>query len=36
MIGEPDAGTPQFRFDEGAQETCGNARACALLYGVPK
>ena len=22
MIGEPDAGNPQVRFDEGVQETC--------------
>ena len=22
MIGEPDAGKPHVRFDEGAQETC--------------
>jgi hypothetical protein len=36
MIGEPDAGKPQVRFDEGVQETCGNARACALLYGAPE
>jgi hypothetical protein len=24
MIGEPDAGNPQVRFDEGMQETDGN------------
>jgi hypothetical protein len=24
MIGEPDAGNPQVRFDEGMQETGGN------------
>ena len=26
MVGEPDAGNPHVRFDEGMQETCfGNA-----------
>jgi hypothetical protein len=25
MIGEPDAGKPHVRFDEGVQETCGIA-----------
>jgi hypothetical protein len=25
MIGEPDAGNLHVRFDEGRQETCGNA-----------
>jgi hypothetical protein len=24
MIGEPDAGKPHVRFDEGVQETCGS------------
>jgi hypothetical protein len=33
MIGEPDAGNPPVRFDEGAQETCGSAaaRLCPTL-----
>jgi hypothetical protein len=35
MIGEPVAGNPHARFDEGRQETCVRARACLLLYGVP-
>ncbi len=36
MIGEPDAGKPHVRFDEGAQETLRpSRRACALLYSVP-
>ena len=25
MIGEPDAGKPHVRFDEGVLETCDNA-----------
>ena len=35
MIGEPDAGNPHVRFDEGVQETCLMRRACALLYRSP-
>jgi hypothetical protein len=35
MIGEPDAGNPHVRFDEGVQETSGTRRACALLYQSP-
>jgi hypothetical protein len=35
MIGEPDAGNPHVRFDEGVQETCFMRRACALLYRSP-
>jgi hypothetical protein len=35
MIGEPDAGKPHVRFDEGVQETCDTRRACALLYQSP-
>ena len=35
MIGEPDAGNPHVRFDEGVQETCFTRRACALLYRSP-
>lgn len=32
MIGEPDAGKPHVRFDEGAQETCDTAtRLCPTL-----
>jgi hypothetical protein len=32
MIGEPDAGKPHVRFDEGAQETCDiAARLCPTL-----
>ena len=29
MIGEPDAGNPPVRFDEGVQETCGTRVAPA-------
>jgi hypothetical protein len=29
MIGEPDAGNPQVRFDEGVQETCDTRGAPA-------
>ena len=29
MIGEPDAGKPHVRFDEGVQETCGSRNAPA-------
>ena len=29
MIGEPDAGKPHVRFDEGVQETCDNRGAPA-------
>jgi hypothetical protein len=36
MIGEPDAGKPHVRFDEGVQETCDTRRACALLYQSPR
>src|ERR1700693_3837966 len=36
MIGEPDAGKPHVRFDEGVQETCDTRRACALLYQSPQ
>jgi hypothetical protein len=33
MVGEPCAGNPQARFDEGEQETGLNrCRACSLLY----
>ena len=35
MIGEPVAGNPHARFDEGRQETCVRARACLLLYEAP-
>jgi hypothetical protein len=39
MIGEPDAGNPHVRFDEGVQETCDSAtRLCPTLperSGVP-
>jgi len=36
MIGEPDAGKPHVRFDEGVQETHGPPqRACALLHRSP-
>jgi hypothetical protein len=36
MIGEPDAGKPHVRFDEGVQETHGPPqRACALLHQSP-
>ena len=32
MIGEPDAGKPPVRFDEGVQETCGIVtRLCPTL-----
>ena len=32
MIGEPDAGKPHVRFDEGVQETCGSVtRLCPML-----
>jgi hypothetical protein len=32
MIGEPDAGNPPVRFDEGVQETCDLAtRLCPTL-----
>jgi hypothetical protein len=36
MIGEPDAGNPHVRFDEGVQETWFTRRACALLYQRPR
>ena len=37
MIGEPDAGKPHVRFDEGVQETCGSVtRLCPTLHGVPR
>jgi hypothetical protein len=36
MIGEPDAGNPHVRFDEGVKETSGTRRACALLYQSPQ
>ncbi|MFN6163024.1 MAG: hypothetical protein ACK5AC_11700 [Planctomycetota bacterium] len=35
VIGEPDAGKPHVRFDEGMQETCLRQRACVLLYQSP-
>jgi len=35
MIGEPDAGKPHVRFDEGVLETCGNVtRLCPTLRTV--
>jgi len=35
MIGEPDAGKPHVRFDEGAQETCDiAARLCPTLQAA--
>jgi len=34
MIGEPDAGNPHVRFDEGVQESCDSAtRLCPTLPG---
>lgn len=36
MIGEPDAGNPHVRFDEGVQETSGDAsRLCPTLPERP-
>ena len=37
MIGEPDAGNPHVRFDEGVQETC-DTRGAPAPYStrVPK
>jgi len=36
MIGEPDAGKPPVRFDEGVQETCGIVtRLCPTLHISP-
>jgi hypothetical protein len=36
MIGEPDAGKPPVRFDEGVQETCGIVtRLCPTLRPFP-
>ena len=36
MIGEPDAGKPPVRFDEGVQETCGIVtRLCPTLRHFP-
>ena len=36
MIGEPDAGKPPVRFDEGVQETCGIVtRLCPTLRTLP-
>ena len=36
MIGEPDAGNPHVRFDEGRQETCVRvARLSPTLRSVP-
>lgn len=36
MIGEPDAGKPHVRFDEGVQETCGSVtRLCPTLPKPP-
>ena len=36
MIGEPDAGNPPVRFDEGVQETCGSVtRLCPTLPASP-
>src|SRR5437762_3107885 len=36
MIGELDAGNPPVRFDEGVQETCGDAaRLCPTLRRQP-
>jgi len=32
VVGEPDAGNPHVRFDEGVQETCRKAtRLCSTL-----
>jgi len=37
MIGEPDAGKPHVRFDEGVQETCDiAARLRPTLHRVPQ
>ena len=37
MVGEPDAGNPQVRFDEGTQETYSNvARLRPTLPGAPQ
>jgi len=34
VVGEPDAGNPHVRFDEGVQETCRKAtRLCSTLRG---
>jgi hypothetical protein len=35
MIGEPDAGKPHVRFDEGVQETCGIAARLRPTLRVP-
>ena len=35
MIGEPDAGNPPVRFDEGVQETCGTRVAPAPYSTEP-
>jgi hypothetical protein len=35
MIGEPDAGNPPVRFDEGVQETCGTRVAPAPYSTAP-
>ncbi len=35
MIGEPDAGKPHVRFDEGGRKRATSRRACALLYKAP-
>jgi len=32
MIGEPDAGNPHVRFDEGDRKRAFARRACLLLY----
>ena len=35
MIGEPDAGKPHVRFDEGVQETCDIAARLRPTLRVP-
>jgi NDP-sugar pyrophosphorylase family protein len=35
MIGEPDAGNLHVRFDEGRQETCGNAARLSPTLHLP-
>src|ERR1700674_2748875 len=36
MVGEPDAGNPHVRFDEGVQETCSSVtRLCPALQSPP-
>lgn len=36
MIGEPDAGKPHVRFDEGAQETCDIATRLRPILRSPQ